>query len=193
MLKLSCITRINTIVKALDRPVNRNSFPLTASFFRLYSSESPSILQQIKNDMKQAMREKQKTKLAVIKSIISDIGYAEKSVQPFIVIKNDEDVAPLLQKAIKKRQDSISQYKLGGREDLVEAETQEISILQSYLPKPYTEEEIEAELKKVIQEVKAESLKDLGKVLKSVTLDPAKAPKSTIALLAKKLLSLNKQ
>ncbi|KAJ9076475.1 hypothetical protein DSO57_1025859 [Entomophthora muscae] len=142
--------------------------------------------------MKQAMREKQRSKLNVIKTIISDIGYAEKSTQPFSVITEDDQVAPIIYRAIKKRSESIEQYRQGGRDDLVSSEKEEVEILQSYLPTPYTEEELLIQIDNAIKATSSTTVKDLGKVLKALTLDPSRAPKSLVAQLVKGRLSAQK-
>jgi uncharacterized protein YqeY len=69
---------------------------------------------------------------------------------------------------VRKGEESVEQFKLGGRMDLVEKETKEIEILKSYLPTPLSQEEILKIIDQTIEETQASSLKDLGKVMKSV-------------------------
>jgi len=80
----------------------------------------------------------------------------------------DDEIHAVIQKAVKQRRESIEQYKKAGREDLVEKEQRELEILEAYLPKPLTQEELEAIVEEAIKEVQATSLKDMGKVMKVV-------------------------
>lgn len=79
---------------------------------------------------------------------------------------NDTEVLQLLSSMVKQRKDSIEQFGRGGREDLVEKEEQELQIIQSFMPQQLTEEALDAEIEKAIQEAKASSVKDMGKVMK---------------------------
>jgi uncharacterized protein YqeY len=81
---------------------------------------------------------------------------------------DDDGIVRVIQGMMKKGEESIEQFKLGGRTDLVEKETKEIEILKSYLPKPLGQEEILKIIDQTIEETKASSLKDLGKVMKSI-------------------------
>ncbi len=78
---------------------------------------------------------------------------------------SDEDIIKIIQKSVKQREESAGQYKDAGREDLYEKEIKEAQILKSYLPKQLSDEELEVELKKIIEEVGATSLKDMGKIM----------------------------
>ncbi|KAK9717049.1 hypothetical protein K7432_006459 [Basidiobolus ranarum] len=173
----------------LTQATTINYKPLVALSVRNYSSEVSvdGLFVQIKNDMKSFMRNKERTKLAVVKSIISDITYAEKAQgKP---VKSDSEIAVLIQSAIKKRKESIASFESAGREDLAVNEKEEVDILQSYLPEQLSEREIEAEVLKAIKDTGAQSVKDMGKVMKQIQLDPAVAPKSVVAELVKKILA----
>lgn len=78
---------------------------------------------------------------------------------------NDEEVAEVLGRAIKQRKDSVQQYNKGGRKDLADKEQNEINILKEYLPEQMSDEEIEVEVKKVIEETKSQGECNLGKVM----------------------------
>jgi len=78
---------------------------------------------------------------------------------------SDEDIIKIIQKSIKQREESATQYKEAGREDLYEKEMKEAKILKSYLPKQLSDEELESEIRKIIDEVNATSLKDMGKIM----------------------------
>ncbi|MCK5012918.1 MAG: GatB/YqeY domain-containing protein [Candidatus Omnitrophica bacterium] len=81
----------------------------------------------------------------------------------------DEEVIAVIKKQAKQRQDSILQYEKGGRQDLAGKEFAELAILKSYLPKEMSEQEIEKFVIEAIEEVQADSMKDMGKVMKIIT------------------------
>ena len=80
----------------------------------------------------------------------------------------DEEVEAVLRRAVKQRKDSIEQYARGGRQDLVDAETEELAILDGYLPQGLTDEDIEKALKAVIETKGLSSLKDVGLAMKEL-------------------------
>ncbi|KAF9363638.1 hypothetical protein BGX34_003680 [Mortierella sp. NVP85] len=158
-----------------------------------YSTEaapsSPQLLLQIKADVKDAMRSKDKQRLAVVKGILSDLTYLEKSPQAPAQV-TDSVIQVLIQKSIKRREESIANYKAAGRSEQAEQEQKEIDMLQVYLPKAMTEQEIEDEVRRVIKEQGATSPKDMGKVMKELgSLDPARAPKKTVSDTVKRVLA----
>ncbi|KAJ1676624.1 hypothetical protein EV182_007813, partial [Spiromyces aspiralis] len=120
------------------------------STVRVRFNSSTSIHARLKQDLKDAMRSKLKLKLNVIKGILSDLTYAEKNPQQAAAAGGngfskdlDSDVATIIQKAIKRRQESIESFRQNCRDDLADIEQQEIAILQQYLPKQLTDEQIE--------------------------------------------------
>lgn len=80
----------------------------------------------------------------------------------------DEEIESVLRRAVKQRRDSIEQYARGGRQDLVQAETEELAIIEEYLPKGLSESDVEAVLRTVIQEKGLSSPKDVGLAMKEV-------------------------
>lgn len=80
----------------------------------------------------------------------------------------DTDVIAVIKKQIKQRQDSIEQFKEGGRMELVQKEQKELEVLASYLPEQLSAEQIESVVSEVIQEAQANSMKDMGRVMKAV-------------------------
>lgn len=80
---------------------------------------------------------------------------------------DDDDVQKLLRSLVKQRRDSIEQYEKAGRQELVEKETAEIAVIESYLPQAASAEEIEAAVVAAIAETGASSMKDMGKVMKA--------------------------
>lgn len=120
---------------------------------------------------------------------MSDLTYLEKSPQAPAEV-TDSVIQILVQKSIKKREESVLSFQSAGRADQAAQETKEIEMLKVYLPTAMTEQEIEEAIRKVIQEQGATSVKDLGKVMKELgSLDPARAPKKTVSDMVKKILS----
>ena len=81
---------------------------------------------------------------------------------------NDEEMGKLLRSLVKQRRDSVEQYEKGGRQDLADKEKAEIQVIEAYLPQAASTEEIEAAVAAAIAETGASSMKDMGKVMKSV-------------------------
>ena len=120
---------------------------------------------------------------------MSDLTYLEKSPQAPAEV-TDSVIQVLVQKSIKKREESVLSFQSAGRVDQAAQETKEIEMLRVYLPKAMTEQEIEEAIRKAIQEQGATSVKDLGKVMKELgSLDPARAPKKSVSDMVKKILS----
>ncbi len=117
---------------------------------------------RIQNDMKAALKAGQKEKLNTLRITYSQIKDERIKHRKELT---DEDVIAVLMRGVKSRKDSIEMYKKGGRQDLVEAESAELEILQSYLPKQMSEEDVKREITAVIETTGASDLKDLGKVM----------------------------
>lgn len=121
-----------------------------------------SLKQQLKDDVKIAMREKNIVKRDSIRSINTMIKQIEVDERIELV---DEDIIKLIQKGIKQREEAINQYKAASRDDLVEKEAEQIEVFRLYLPVQATDEELEAGMKEIIAQVNAQSMKDMGKVM----------------------------
>ena len=123
---------------------------------------------QLMDDLKEAMRQRDERRKTTIRSVIAAIKKAETELDSSgkRVSLDDEDILAVIAKQAKQRQESIAEYQRGGREDLVAEEEAELAILQTYLPQQLTREEIETEARQVIAEVGAESPRDMGKVMK---------------------------
>jgi len=117
---------------------------------------------QITDDMKTAMRNQDKDRLGVIRLITSALK--QKEVDERIEL-TDEHVLAILNKMIKQRRDSITQYEAGNRADLAQKEAAEIDVIQSYLPAHMSPAEVEQAVAAAIQETGAASAKDMGKVM----------------------------
>lgn len=124
--------------------------------------------QQLMDDLKDAMRQRDDLRKRAIRSVIAAIKQAETELDASgerVSLGND-DILALIAKQARQRQESIVEFRRGGREDLVVEEEAELAILQAYLPQQLTREEIEVEARQVIQEVGASSPRDMGKVMK---------------------------
>ncbi|MCK4494016.1 MAG: GatB/YqeY domain-containing protein [Methylococcales bacterium] len=117
---------------------------------------------RIKDDMKNAMRAKNKDRLLVVRTILAAIKQIE--VDERIELDN-ERIIVVLDKMLKQRRESIKQFKEGGREDLIVIEEAEILIIQDFLPQALTGDEIDTLIKEVISATSATSIKDMGKVM----------------------------
>lgn len=121
---------------------------------------------QILEDLKAAMKAQDKMKLAVIRMVKSAMQMEELNKKRELT---DEEVIDVISKQIKTRKDSIKEFEKGSRDDLIEATSKEIDILTAYLPKQLTDEEVMEIIEKVFAEIKPESGKDMGKIMKAVT------------------------
>ncbi|KAJ2652836.1 Mitochondrial-processing peptidase subunit alpha [Coemansia sp. RSA 1250] len=162
-----------------------------AGLRRCLSSDTPTIVTRLKADLKTAMKEKDKVRLPVIKGILSDIMYAEKSPasSPTFSTYSDADVATVIQRVIRRRHESITSFVDGGRPELAEAEKIKIAILEQYLPQQLTAEQIEARAKDVIRKLGASGAKAIGPVMRDIGISPAEASKARVAEIVKKLLT----
>ncbi len=118
--------------------------------------------QLITDDMKLAMKAQDKSALKAIRMILGAIK--QKEIDERINL-DDTQVLAVIQKMVKQRKDSISQFSDAGRTDLVEIEEAELSIINNYMPKQLSEAEIEAAVVKAIADSGADSMKDMGKLM----------------------------
>lgn len=122
-----------------------------------------NLKERITEDMKSAMRSGEKRQLGVIRLALAAIKQIE--VDDRIESLDDAQVITVLDKMIKQRRESISQYQKAGRDDLQEQEEYEITILQPYLPEALSESEINAIIDQAITDTGASSIKEMGKVM----------------------------
>ena len=113
-------------------------------------------------DFKQALRSGDKLRVSVIRLLMALIKNREIEKRGPLT---DAEVLQAIVASCKQRQEAIEQYRRGGRQDLVDKESSELEILQSYLPKPLTSEELQAMVLEAIREVQATSLREMGKVM----------------------------
>lgn len=121
-----------------------------------------SLKQQINEDMKQAMRAKDAERLGAIRLLTAAIK--QKEVDERIEL-NDAQVLAIVDKMIKQRKDSITQFTAGGRQDLADKEKAELDILSAYMPAQLSEAEVRAEVDAAIAKVGAAGPQDMGKVM----------------------------
>ena len=124
-----------------------------------------SLKEQLTADMKEAMKNKEKDRLAVIRMVRGAIRQQEIDGQKEL---GEEDVIAVISKEVKMRRDSIEDFKKGGRDDLVAAAEAEIAILMEYLPQQLSEDEVRNLVKEAIAASGAASPKDMGKVMKEL-------------------------
>ena len=124
--------------------------------------------EQLMDDLKVAMREKDETRKRAIRSVLAGIKKAETELDTSgqRVSMDDDAILHVIAKQAKERQESIDAFRSGGRDDLVAREEADLAILQDYLPRQMSPGEIEAEARQVIAEVGAAGPQDIGKVMK---------------------------
>ncbi|ASF15199.1 GatB/YqeY domain-containing protein [Shewanella sp. FDAARGOS_354] len=121
-----------------------------------------SLIDQLKDHMKQAMIAKEKARLSTIRMALAAIKQIEVDTRETL---NDEQVIAVLTKMVKQRRDSIAQYEAAGRSELAAAEAEEIQVIEAFLPTPLSEAEIAALIDAAIAEIGASSMADMGKVM----------------------------
>ncbi|MBQ0025619.1 MAG: GatB/YqeY domain-containing protein [Bacteroidales bacterium] len=144
---------------------------------------------QIQKDIMEAMKAKDAVRLAAVRSIKSAILLA-KTAEGGKKELEDSDIIKLIQKLSKQRKESAEQYTAAGRQDLADNELAEAEVLDKYLPKMLSEEEVEARLKEIIAQVGASAPSDMGKVMGVATKALAGiAEGRTISSIVKRLLA----
>src|SRR6185437_13720661 len=121
-----------------------------------------TVKEQIQEDMKKSMRSQEKERLTTIRLILAALKQREVDER---VILTDTDVYAILDKMIKQRRDSISQFEAGNRPDLAQKEAAELQVIQSYLPSQLSDSENNTLIEAAIQETGATSMRDMGKVM----------------------------
>ncbi len=119
--------------------------------------------EKLMNDLKDAMREKDEIKKNTVQMVRAAILQIEKDKG---ITVEDEKIIEIIAKEVKGKKDAIQDFEKGGRQDLIEQTNKEIEILQEYLPKQLTKEELKIEIEKVINDLGATSMKEMGIVMK---------------------------
>lgn len=147
-----------------------------------------SLEHTISEAIKTAMREKDRVALDSLRAVKSQILLLQTEARG-AEVSAEQEIA-ILQRMIKQRKDSFEQFSAQGRQDLAEVEEAQMKVIEKFLPKQLSAEELETEIKNIISETGAESIKDLGKVMGVASKALAgKSDGKSISEMAKKLLS----
>lgn len=146
-----------------------------------------TIKDRLSNDVKDAMRAREKQKLDTLRLITAAVKQIEVDER---IEVDEERMLVILDKLAKQRKESIAQFTAAGRDDLVAQEQYELGIINHYLPEPLSEKDIELLIEKALAETKAEKMSDMGKVM--AILKPqlqGRADMSAVSLMIKAKLS----
>lgn len=147
------------------------------------------LFEQINNDIKEAMKARQKVRLETLRNI-KKVFLEAKTAPGANDTLNDADALKILQKLAKQGKESANTFAQSGRDDLASHELEQVAVIESYLPKPLSNEEIEAVVKDIIAQTNAQGMKDMGKVMGLASKQMAgKAEGGTISSIVKKLLA----
>ena len=144
-----------------------------------------SLKEIINESMKSAMKARDKDRLKTIRLAMSEINRVEVDTREE---QTDSQIVTILDKMVKQRRESIRQFELGGRQELVIQEELEIEVLTEFLPQALSEEEIDSLIRSVIADSKAESVKDMGKVMGVIK--PQVIGRADMSVISKKIKSL---
>lgn len=136
------------------------------NFCFLIGGDKMSLIDTLKQDLVNAMKEKNKLKLNTLRAV--------KGALQLEIINNkkeesDELLLDVINKQIKMRKDSIEEFKKANRQDLIDSYQEEIMVLENYMPKALSEEEVDSIIKGAIEKLGASSVKDMGSVMKEIT------------------------
>lgn len=146
-----------------------------------------SLQQRLSDEIKSAMLARDADRLSALRMLKSAVGYAQ--IERKTEQLPDADLVAIAQKEIKKRRDSIEQYEKAGRAESALKEKKEIEVLESFLPKPLSAEELDLLIRSAIQETGATSKKEMGAVIKAVQAKAAgRADGRTISTRVQQLL-----
>jgi uncharacterized protein YqeY len=123
------------------------------------------IQKRVEEDLKKAMRERAEVARDTLRMLLSELK--NKQGELGRDLKLEEELA-VFQRAVKMRQESITQFRQGGREDLVAKETAELAVVLSYLPEPLSEDEVRSSLREILKELGIQSKKDFGVAMKAL-------------------------
>ena len=144
--------------------------------------------ERLGQEIKAAMLARDADRLSALRLLKSAVGYAQ--IERKTEALSEADFVTVVQKEVKKRRDSIEQFEKGGRLELADKEKREISVLETYLPKPLSPEELEQLVKATIQELSATSKKQMGPVIKAVQAKAAgRADGKSVSAVVGKLLT----
>jgi uncharacterized protein YqeY len=145
------------------------------------------LAEQLQQEIKAAMLAKDAARLNALRMLKSALGYVQ--IEKKVDALSDADFLAVVQREVKKRRDSVEQFTNAGRTELAAQETAEIAVLEIFLPKQFTQEELETLVRATIQEVGATDKKQMGSVMKAVQAKVAgRADGKAISALVGKLL-----
>ena len=148
-----------------------------------------TLFDQISEDIKAAMKARDKVRLETLRNI-KKVFLEAKTAPGANDTLADADALKIIAKLAKQGKETATTYTQAGRQDLADAELAQVEVLESYLPKQLSSEEIEAEVKKIIAEVGATSMKEMGRVMGTASKQLAgKADGRVISEIVKKLLA----
>lgn len=140
----------------------RSKTPTSVQCSAEQSPEVNTFKARLAADMKEAMRSKEKERLAAIRAIQTALKQKEVDDRAEV---NEEGAIAIMAKLIKQRKESMKSYEDAGRQDLVEAEKQELNFIQQYMPQQMSPEDVAKEIDLAIKEAGATTVKDMGKVM----------------------------
>jgi uncharacterized protein len=123
------------------------------------------MLEQLQNELKEAMKNREELRTSVLRMLISDFKYAQ--IEKRAPLDEAESIQ-VIKRAIKKRKESIEMYEKGGRSELAAKEAEELKILQRFVPAEMDEAAVRQKVEELIQELDAKDKKDMGRVMKEV-------------------------
>ena len=145
-----------------------------------------TLKERFQSDVKDAMKEKDKLRKDAIKMLRAAVLQIEKDKQ---ITLDDDGVVEVLAKELKSRREALSEIEKGGREDLAQGLRQEIAHIQSYMPEPLSEAELEAIVREAVAKTGAQSAKDMGRVMKeAMPMVKGRADGGQINAIVKRLL-----
>jgi uncharacterized protein YqeY len=146
-----------------------------------------TLQERLSQGIKSAMQARDAERLGTLRLLKSAIGYTQ--IERKTENLSDADFVSVVQKEIKKRRDAIDQFEKGGRPELAEKELKEIRVLETFLPQPFSADELDQLVKATIQELGATSKKEMGPVIKTVQAKAAgRADGKTISAAVGKML-----
>ncbi len=142
--------------------------------------------ERLRLDMKESLKAGEKLRLSTIRMMLSEIGNAEIAKRDEL---SEEEMVTVVTREAKRRKEAIEEYEKAGRQDLVDKESFEYSVIESYLPRQLEEAEIRRIIEKAVEETGASSPGDLGKVMSVVMPSlKGKADGRTVNLMAREIL-----
>lgn len=147
------------------------------------------LLEQIEQDITQAMKQKQETVVSTLRMLKSALKNKEIQIKKEL---NSDDIVQVVQAQIKTRKDSVQMYLKGGRQELAQKEEQEIEILKKYLPEQISSEDIKQKVEAAIHETGAKTIQDMGKVMGKISAElKGQADMAEVSKIVKEKLNEN--